>query len=138
MLTAVTAAGWEPLHCKTPCLLLQPRKAVQGTAGWLWLVCAAGPADDVRTAATSWRLQGQGSLRSPTAVRSRIFKKASFFFSFPVSFYHLFLTREVIWLRNLGNLILSVLTPEYEKVERSLRAKWTNEGHMSCPPMSLV
>lgn len=108
-------------------------------AGWLWPVCEAGPTDDVRTAATSQCLQGWGSLRSPTAVRSRIVKKGSFSFSFPVSSITSFwknLSREVIWLRNLGNL--SVLTPEYEKVERSLRAKWANEGHMPRPPTSLV
>ena len=139
MLTAVTAEGWDPLHCKTPCLLLQPWKAMEGTASWLWPVCEAGPTDDVRTAATSQRLQGWGSLRSTTAVRSRIVKKSSFSFSFPVSSITSFwknLSREVIWLRNLGNL--SVLTPEYEKVERSLRAKWANEDHVPRPPTSLV
>ena len=45
-------------------------------------------------------------------------------------------TSILIWLRNLGNL--SVLTPEYEKVERSLRAKWANEDHVPHPPTSLV
>lgn len=108
MLTAVTAESWEPLHCNTPCDCCCSHRR------W-WKAQLAGCGQFAlldlrmmwRTAATSQRLQGQGSLRHPWLSEAEFCKP---FFSFPVSF----------------------ITPWEEPVQRSNLAEKSGKFNFKC------